>query len=66
MVILEQGAPKMIKRSNQQRKILKILKRSKELEINPGARGKSKKEQGAQKNDKWARLRMKKEQWTKD
>ena len=43
MIILEQGAPKMIKRSMEQRK---LLKRSMEQEKNPGARGKIKQEQG--------------------
>ena len=47
MIILDQRAPKMTRRSTEQRK---ILKRSMEQEKNPGTRGKIKKEQGAQKN----------------
>ena len=45
IIILEQGAPKILKRSMEHRK---ILKRSKEQEKNPGARLKIKMEQGAQ------------------
>ena len=63
MIILEQGAPKMIKRSMEQRK---LLKRSMEQEKNPGARGKIKKEQGAQKNEKGAGKMVKKEQEAKN
>ena len=54
IIILEQKAPKMIKRSMGQRK---IPKRSMEQEKNPGARRKIEKEQGAQKNEKGARKR---------
>ena len=43
MVILDQGAEQMIKRSMKQRE---ILKRSMEQEKNPGARRKIKKYQG--------------------
>ena len=46
MTILEGGAPKMIQRSTEQRK---ILKRSIEQEKDPGAGRKIIKEQGAQK-----------------
>ena len=49
----------MIKRSMEQGE---IVKRSREIETNHGARGKSKKEQGAQKNEKGARKGGKKEQ----
>ena len=47
IIILEQRAPKILKRSMEQKK---IPKRSMEQEKYPGARGKIKKEQGAQKN----------------
>ena len=63
MIILEQGAPKMIQRSMEQRKILKI---SMEQEKNPGARGKIKKEHGAQKTEKGARKKVEKEQGAKN
>ena len=49
MVIPEQEAPKLLKRSMEQRT---ISKRSTEQAKNPGARGKVKKEQGAEKNEK--------------
>ncbi len=62
MIILEQGAPTMIKRSMEQRK---ILHRSMEQEKHPAAKGKIKKEQGAQKNEKEAGKRVKKEQGQK-
>ena len=62
MTILEQGALKMIKRSREQRK---ILKRSMEKEKNPGARGIIKKEHGAQRNEKGAEKMVKKEQGAK-
>ena len=42
MIILEQGAQKMIKRDMEQRKVLKIIKRSMEQGKKPGARGKIK------------------------
>ena len=63
MIILEQGTPKVIKRSMEQGK---ILEGSMAHERNPGARGKIKKEQGAQKNVKGARKELKKEQRAKN
>ena len=57
MVILEQGAEKNRKRTMEQRE---ILKRSMDQEKNRGARRKNKKEQGAWKNEKVARKKVKK------
>ncbi len=55
MAILEQGAEKDVKRSMEQRE---ILKRSMEQGKNHGARRKIKKEQGAWKNEKGARKQV--------
>ncbi len=59
MVILEQGAEKMIKSSMERRE---ILKRSMEQEKNLGARRKIKKEQGAWENEKGAWKKVKKKE----